>query len=274
MKISIITVTFNSAKYLEDCINSVIQQNHKDIEHIIIDGRSTDDTVSIIKKYEDHLAYWVSEKDNGMYDAINKGLQLATGDIVGMLHSDDVLASPDVIAAIATSFKSNNVDSLYGDLVYVDPNNIAKVLRVWKGYGYKRSKFRYGWMPAHPTFYIKKEVVDKLGGYETHYYTASDYEFMARYLYRHKVSCTYLPKLIVRMRNGGASNSSFYSRLRANRRDYLAMKNNKIPFPLVASLLKPIRKLPQFSTNFIHNFFRKKNTKKAAAPFTSLVPAE
>jgi len=274
MKISIITVTFNSSKYLEDCIKSVIQQNHKDIEHIIIDGLSTDDTVSIIKKYEDHLAFWVSEKDNGMYDAINKGLQFATGDIVGMLHSDDVLATPDVIAAIAASFKSNNVDSLYGDLVYVDPNNMDKVLRVWKGYDYKRSKFRYGWMPAHPTFYIKKEVVDKLGGYETHYYTASDYEFMARYLYRHKVSCIYLPKLIVRMRNGGASNSSLYSRLRANRRDYLAMKNNKIPFPLVGSLLKPIRKLPQFSTNFIHNFFGKKNTKKAAAPFTSLVPAE
>ena len=156
----------NSSKYLEDCIKSVIQQNHKDIEHIIIDGRSTDDTVSIIKKYEDHLAYWVSEKDGGMYDAINKGLQLATGDIVGMLHSDDVLASPDVIAAIAASFKSNNVDSLYGDLVYVDPNNINKVLRVWKGYGYKRSKFRYGWMPAHPTFYIKKAIVDKLGGFK------------------------------------------------------------------------------------------------------------
>ena len=274
MKISIITVTFNSAKYLEDCIKSVIDQNFKNIEHIIIDGQSTDNTVDIIKKYQNHLAYWVSEKDNGMYDAINKGLKLATGDVVGMLHSDDVLASEDVISSIAHCFNNNQVDSIYGDLVYVNPNNIQQVLRVWKGYNYKRSKFKYGWMPAHPTFYIRKEVVDRLGGYKTHYYTASDYEFMARYLYRHKVSCKYLPKLIVRMRNGGASNSSIYSRLRANRRDYLAMKNNDIPFPLMASMLKPIRKLPQFSTNFIRKIFQKKKSKNGVINYPSLVPAE
>lgn len=275
MKISIITVTFNSSKYLEDCITSVIDQKYSNIEHIIIDGGSTDQTISIIKKYEQHLAYWVSEKDNGMYDAINKGLQLATGDVVGMLHSDDILASPDVISSIVTSFKTNNVDSIYGDLVYVKPDNINHVLRVWKGYNYKRSKFKYGWMPAHPTFYIRKEIVDKYGGYETHYYTASDYEFMARYLYRHKVSCYYLPKLIVRMRNGGASNSSIYSRLRANRRDYLAMKNNQIPFPLIASVLKPIRKLPQFSINVIQKFFKKSSDKKSTpVQFNALATAE
>ena len=275
MKISIITVTFNSAKYLEDCIASVIEQKHNNIEHIIIDGGSTDETLSIIKKYEHHLAYWVSEQDNGMYDAINKGLQLATGDVVGMLHSDDILASPDVISSIVESFENNNVDSIYGDLVYVKPDSINQVLRVWKGYNYKRSKFKYGWMPAHPTFYIKKSIVDKYGGYETHYYTASDYEFMARYLYRHKVSCYYLPKLIVRMRNGGASNSSIYSRLRANRRDFLAMKNNKIPFPLMASVLKPVRKLPQFSTSFIHKFFRKNSDKKVPSlQFRTLATAE
>ena len=132
MKISIITVTFNSAKYLEDCIASVIEQKHNNIEHIIIDGGSTDETLSIIKKYEHHLAYWVSEQDNGMYDAINKGLQLATGDVVGMLHSDDILASPDVISSIVESFENNNVDSIYGDLVYVKPDSINQVLRVWK----------------------------------------------------------------------------------------------------------------------------------------------
>ena len=275
MKISIITVTFNSAKYLEDCIQSVIDQNFNNIEHIIIDGGSTDQTVAIIKKYKHKLAYWVSEKDNGMYDAINKGLQFATGDVVGMLHSDDILASPEVISLIAQSFENKNVDSVYGDLVYVKPDNINQVLRIWKGYNYKRSKFKFGWMPAHPTFYIRKAVVDKYGGYETHYYTASDYEFMARYLYRHKISCVYLPKLIVRMRNGGASNSSIYSRLRANRRDYLAMKNNKIPFPLIASVLKPIRKLPQFSMNFFHKIIGKKSSKKqTSVQFGSFATAE
>jgi len=273
MKISLITVTYNSEKYLEDCIISVIKQNYKNIQHIIVDGKSTDSTISIIERYSPYISHWISEKDNGMYDAINKGMQIATGDVIGLLNSDDLLASPGVISAIAKCFEENKVDSLYGDLEYVDQHNPEKVLRLWKGQNYKRKRFKFGWMPAHPTFYFKRELIDRFGGYESHYFTAADYEFMARYLFFNNVSSVYLPKLIVRMRKGGASNSSLYRRLRANRRDYLAMKKNMIPFPFVVSLLKPVRKLPQYK-KFMYNFFSRKKKAKVVFPGVFLYPAE
>lgn len=246
MKVTIITVTMNSGKYLEDCINSVISQQYANIEHVIIDGGSTDSTLDIIRKYEDHITGWVSEDDDGMYDAINKGMRLATGDIIGTLNSDDTLSSPTVINEIVNTFNEQKVDSVYGDLVYVDPMNTQKIIRVWKGVPYKRSRYKMGWMPAHPTFYFRRKLLDQYGFYETHYFTASDYEFMARYLYYFRVSSYYIPKLIVRMRTGGMSNVSLAKRLRANRRDYLAMKRNRIPFPFIVSLLKPLIKLHQY----------------------------
>ena len=246
MKVSIITVTYNSGKYLEDCIESVMKQGYKNIEHIIIDGKSEDDTVAIIKKYQPHIAQWISETDRGMYDAINKGMKMATGDVIGILNSDDMLASEDIISAIVNVFEREKVDVVYGDLDFVKKDEPNKVVRRWKGKSYKRSRFKYGWMPAHPTFYIKRSLVEKYGGYESHYFTAADYEFMARYLYFHKASAYYLPKLIIKMRMGGQSNINIYQRLRANRRDYLAMKKNKIPFAFIISLLKPVSKVHQF----------------------------
>ncbi|UEG49445.1 glycosyltransferase [Ferruginibacter lapsinanis] len=246
MKISLITVTYNSEKFLEDCIKSVVIQDYHSIEHIIIDGGSSDGTIQIIKKYNDHIAKWISEKDEGMYDAINKGMAMATGDVIGILNSDDMLASSDVISAIVTAFEQNGVDSVYGDLAYVAQEDTQKVHRFWKGNSYKRSRFNFGWMPAHPTFYVKRSVVEKLGGYESKFYTAADYELMARYLYKNKISAYHLPKLLVRMRTGGMSNSNLKSRLRANRRDYLAMRKNNIPFAFLVSILKPLRKLPQY----------------------------
>ena len=246
MKVSIITVTYNSAPYLPDCINSVMKQDYKNIEHIIIDGKSTDGTIEVIKDFADHVAKWTSETDRGMYDAINKGIKLATGDIIGILNSDDMFASEDVISEIVRCFEEYQLDAVYGDLVYVQKANTNKVVRLWKGFSYQRYRFQYGWMPAHPTFYIKRELIEKFGGYESHYFTAADYEFMARYLYRHHISARYLPKLIVKMRMGGQSNNTIKSRLRANRRDYLAMKRNHIPFPLLVSVLKPIIKLHQY----------------------------
>ncbi len=254
MKVSIITVTFNSAKYLPDCINSVISQQHKNIEHIIVDGGSTDGTVGIIKSYGKKISQWVSEKDGGMYDALNKGMKMATGDVVGILNSDDMFFSPDSVAQIVNSFKEYKVDSVYADLVYVDQEETRRVLRYWKGFTYQRFRFLYGWMPAHPTFYIRREIIEQLGGYETHYYSASDYEFMARYLYKYRISSHYLPKLVIKMRKGGQSNSSLYNRLRANRRDYLAMKRNQIPFPFMVSVLKPLRKLPQYYSSLVQRF--------------------
>ncbi len=247
MKISLITVTYNSEKYLSHCIESVQRQSYIDLEHIIIDGKSTDNTVSIIKKYEAGIAKWVSESDKGMYDAINKGMDMATGEVIGILNSDDILVSADVISSIAQTFKEQNVDSVYGDLEYVDQENTDKIYRVWKGRKYRRNLFKTGWMPGHPTFYIKKELINKYGGYESHYFTAADYEFMARYLFKHKISSFYLPQLIVKMRRGGASNKSINQRLRANRRDYLAMKKNNIPLPFVVSILKPLLKIHQYS---------------------------
>jgi glycosyltransferase len=247
MKISLITVTYNSEKFLSHCIESVIKQSYKNIEHIIVDGNSTDNTLSIIKKYQNNISTFISEPDRGMYDAINKGIKLATGDVIGILNSDDMLVSEDTIQHIVDAFAKNDVDSVYGDLEYVDQQVTDRVFRVWKGKTYNRNLFKMGWMPGHPTFYIKKSLIDKFGGYENHYYTAADYEFMARYLYKYNISSYYLPELIVKMRTGGASNKNLNQRLRANRRDYLAMKNNAIPMPFLVSILKPLIKVHQFS---------------------------
>lgn len=246
MKVTIITVTYNSEKYLEDCIRSVLSQDYTDLEYIIIDGKSSDGTLSIIKKYESQISHWISETDRGMYDAINKGMAIATGDVVGILNSDDILASDDVVRKIAEAFQQQQTDTIYGDLEYVDPDDLNKIYRVWKGKPYNRNMFRWGWMPAHPTFYIKRELVAKFGGYENHFYSAADYEFMSRYLYYHKLSSFYLPKLFVKMRRGGQSNQGILKRLRANRRDFLAMRKNKIPFPFIISVLKPLSKLHQY----------------------------
>lgn len=246
MLVTIITPTFNSSKYLEDCILSVASQDYMHIEHIVVDGKSTDGTLAILEKHKNHISKSISETDRGMYDAINKGMEMAEGDIIGILNSDDVLAGTDVISTIVKAFQQNNTDTLYGDLEYVDPDDLNKIYRVWKGKPFRRKLFKYGWMPAHPTFYIRRSLVAKYGGYQNHYYTAADYEFMSRYLFHHRLSAFYLPKLMVKMRRGGQSNSSILKRLRANRRDYLAMKKNRIPFPFLVSILKPLSKLHQY----------------------------
>ena len=246
MKVSIITVTFNSAAFVEDCILSVISQTYPNIEHIIIDGNSYDQTLDIVKKYEKNIARCLSENDKGMYDAINKGMELATGDIIGVLNSDDVFYDNDVVATIVEQMQKTGVESVYGDLVYVDEHDLNKVERIWKGKSFKRSLFEKGWMPAHPTFYFKRTNYQKYGGYETHFYSAADYELMARYLYLHQVSSLYIPKMMVKMRSGGQSNSGFKKRFRANRRDFLAMKKNKIPNAFMVAILKPLSKLHQY----------------------------
>ncbi|HEV7330118.1 MAG TPA: glycosyltransferase family 2 protein [Flavisolibacter sp.] len=268
MKVSLITVTYNSEKYLADCIHSVQLQDYPDIEYIVIDGASTDSTLSIIRSAGGVVDKWVSETDNGMYDAINKGMKLATGDIIGILNSDDMLATEDTVSSIVQCFQDQGVDSVFGDLVYVDEEDTSRIYRYWKGSTYNRKAFHYGWMPAHPTFYVRREVVEKLGGYETHFFSAADFEFMTRYLYKHRVTAFYIPELIVKMRKGGMSNCGWQRRLRANRRDYLALKRNGVPFPLFASLVKPLRKLPQFVS-----YFNRTKEAKAKGRQKELVPA-
>lgn len=265
MKVTLITVTFNSAKYLQQCIQSVANQDYANIEYIVVDGGSTDETLSIIEQNSSSITKWISEKDNGMYDALNKGMKMATGDVIGILNSDDVLASRNSISKIVASFKEHKVDSLFGDLVYVDPEDTLKVHRYWRGMPYSRNAFRFGWMPAHPTFYVRREIVEQLGGYETHYFSAADFELMIRYLYKNRISSYYLPELIVKMRLGGMSNSSLKRRFRANRRDYLALKRNNVPFAFIVSLIKPLRKLPQY-IKFLH-------PAKEKEPITNLSPA-
>jgi glycosyltransferase len=271
MKVSIITVTYNSEKFLSQCIQSVREQDHADIEYIVIDGKSTDKTLSIINNNEDIISYWKSETDRGMYDAINKGILAATGDIIGILNSDDLLASPDVISNMINCFENTGTDSIYGDLEYVDQNNIEKVTRIWKGAKYDRRLFNVGWMPAHPTFYIRREVIQKYGLYENHYYSAADYEFMVRYLYQHKISSFYLEQMVVKMRTGGASNGNLKRRLRANRRDFLAMKKNGLPFPFIVSILKPLIKLHQYKN--IISSSKYKNVNSKMQPSVTLIAA-
>lgn len=232
-------------------MDSVREQTHTDIEYIVVDGKSTDQTLKVIRNNKDIISHFISEPDRGMYDAINKGIKLATGDIVGVLNSDDMLSSPDSIKHIVNCFSNTSTDAVYGDLVYIDPENENTIVRFWKGKSFKRYRFRLGWMPAHPTFYIRRSLIEKYGLYENHFYTAADYEFMARYLYRHRCSATYLEEILVKMRKGGISNGNLKRRLRANRRDYLAMKRNRIPFSFIVSILKPISKIHQYKTSLI-----------------------
>ena len=248
MKISIITVTYNAQEFLKTCIESVQQQIHPDIEYIVIDGRSTDDTLNIVASY-DNINQLVSENDKGMYDALNKGIKLATGDIIGALNADDFFASMQVVSQISKAFEDSDTDILYGDLLYVEKLDTSKVIRRWTSKPYKQGLFQWGWMPAHPTFYVRREVFEKYGNYRLDMGSAADYELMVRFLHKHRLKSLYLPQVMVKMRTGGVSNSSMHNRIQANIADLEAMKINGIMYPYLAVFLKPLRKIPQFFFN-------------------------
>jgi glycosyltransferase involved in cell wall biosynthesis len=246
LKVTLITVTYNAEKYLDDCIRSVLGQTYPNIEYLVLDGGSKDGTVQIIRNYEHQITRWVSEKDAGMYDALNKGMRMATGDVIGILNSDDMLYDSTIIEKLVQTFQQEKTDAVYGDLVYVDADQTDRIIRTWKGQSYSRSRFRWGWMPAHPSFYVKRSVVEKYGGYLLEFSSAADYEWMSRLLYLHRASAAYLPNCIVRMRTGGQSNITWKARWKANRNDRRSMAKNGIPLPALASLLKPLRKLIQY----------------------------
>jgi len=227
MKVSIITVALNNAEYIEACIKSVINQDYKDIEYIVIDGGSTDGTIDIIKKYEDKINLWISESDRGIYDAINKGINMSSGDIIGILHSDDLYIDEHVIGNIVREF-SNDVDSVYADMVYIERNNPEKVVRYYDSSVFQVSKFAYGWMPAHPTCFIKKNVYAKYGLYKTDFIIAADYELLVRFYAKQMVSYSYFPKVIVKMRSGGLSTRNFRSNIILNREIVRACRENGI----------------------------------------------
>ncbi|MEJ8801762.1 glycosyltransferase family 2 protein [Pontibacter sp. H249] len=246
MKVSIITIVYNNRETIADAIESVLGQTYSNIEYIVVDGLSTDGTVEVVKSYGSRIAFFVSEKDNGLYDAINKGIRLATGEVVGLLHSDDLFYTPDSIAQVVAAFDKSGTDTIYGDLLYVQKENTGKTVRNWVSGEYSRDSFLYGWMPPHPTFYVKREVYNTLGLYNTQFKSAADYELMLRYLYKYKVSTTYIPEKLVKMRVGGKSNITLKNRIRANQEDYQAWLINSLQPPFYTRFLKPLRKLTQF----------------------------
>jgi glycosyltransferase involved in cell wall biosynthesis len=209
LKVSIITAVFNGVHTVEDCIASVKNQINVDKEHIVIDGGSLDGTVNVIKKLETNLTSWVSEPDNGIYEAMNKGIALATGDIVGILNADDFYVNNLVLARITEEFQKKSVEALFADLVYVRPDNLNRIVRLYSGANFSLNKLNYGWMPPHPTFFVKREVYEKFGVFKTDYKIAADYELVTRFLAKHKIQFSYLPEVIVKMRIGGVSTSSF-----------------------------------------------------------------
>ncbi|MFZ5998462.1 MAG: glycosyltransferase family 2 protein [Nitrospirota bacterium] len=246
MKVSIITAVFNNKACIEDCIKSVSGQTYKDIEYIIIDGESTDGTVDIIKEHGNGISKWISKPDKGIYDALNKGLRLATGDIVGFLHADDLYADKRVIERVVSEMTKHNVDSCYGDLLYVDKHDIEKIIRFWKSCNYASNLFYRGWMPPHPSFFVKKKIYDNYGYFNTGFRIAADYELMLRFLVKHKITTHYIPEVLIKMRVGGASNRSLKNIVIKTAEDYKAWKINNLDRKFYTIPFKNISKLPQF----------------------------
>jgi glycosyltransferase involved in cell wall biosynthesis len=248
IKVSIITVCYNSSETIEDTIRSVASQTYSNIEYIIIDGASKDDTVEIIKRNVSVVSKWISEKDSGIYDAMNKGVAMATGNIIGILNADDVFANERVVENIVKNFEDTTIDAVYADLKYVKKDDLQKVIRYWKSGTYKHGKFLYGWMPPHPTLYVKKEVYTKYGSYRLDMPSAADYEFMLRVIHINKIKLAYFPEVAILMREGGLSNSSIKHRIKANRDDKRAWSLNNVKPRFYTLMLKPLLKVFQFVT--------------------------
>ena len=245
MKVSVITATFNSAATLTDTLSSVRDQTYPLVEHLIIDGGSKDNTMEIVAGFP-HIKQICSEKDRGIYDAMNKGVKRATGDIVGILNSDDFYASENVLREVVDTFEQSGCDAVYGDLQYVDKDDVSKVVRYWRSGPYQQGAFKWGWMPPHPSFFVRHTLYDRCGLFNLDMKTAADYELMLRMIHKEGASLQYLPNVLVKMRTGGASNSSLASRLKANADDRKAWDVNGLKPYWFTMYLKPIRKITQF----------------------------
>lgn len=231
MKVSLLTVTFNSIMTLRDTIKSVLTQSYSNIEYIIVDGQSEDDTVAVIREYESSFngqLKWVSEKDTGLYDAMNKGLLMATGDIVGIINSDDFYHRNDIITKVAEAFQDESVQAVYGDVRFVNPENLDKTVRYYSSKNFSLKRFRYGFMPAHPTFFTYRKYFEEFGYYKADYKIAADFELLVRFLYVHRLNAKYLPLDFMKMRTGGKSTASFKSNIILNKEIVRACKENGI----------------------------------------------
>ena len=245
MNISIITAALNNKETIEQTITSISSQVYKNFEHIIIDGGSTDGTLDVIKN-NGNLAKLISEPDLGMYDALNKGINLSSGDVIGFLNGDDFYAHDQVLRMVRDVLENHDVDSCYGDLQYVWNHNTNKVIRYWKSSPYAQGKFKHGWMPPHPTFFVKREIYEKYGQFNTDFRIAADYELMLRFLEKYKISTSYIPEVLIKMRVGGMSNRSLRNLFIKSYEDYKAWKVNNLDGGLFTILLKNICKIPQF----------------------------
>lgn len=254
LKFSVITATYNSSASIKDSIESVLKQTYENYEHIFIDGASTDSTVEMITELTDSIkgkVRIISEPDKGIYDALNKGIKSASGDIIAFLHADDFYANETVLENVVDKFEESKADSVYGDLQYVSKNNIDNIVRHWQSGEFNARKLKNGWMPPHPSFFVKKSIYEKHGDFDLSFKIAADYDFMMRVLFKEQISVSYLPEVCVKMRVGGESNRSIKNIILKSKEDLRAMKNNGLGG--VASLfLKNVRKAPQF--------LKKKNT--------------
>ena len=242
MKVSIITIAYNSSKTIAKTLRSVLDQKANNIEHIIIDGKSSDNTLEICKKFS-HISKIISEKDKGVYDAFNKGLKFATGEIIGFLNSDDTFYNEESLQDIINAFDSNT-DCIYGNLEYINSNGV--VVRKWKSKVFKVGAFKKAWMPAHPTFYCRKKIYDKLGWYRSSYKIAGDFELMLRFLEKHGTNSKFIDKNLVMMLTGGISNRSINSKVRILKEEFKAFKENKIKFNRAHYLINKIFKIKEF----------------------------
>jgi len=247
VKISVITVAFKASSTIEDTIASVKSQQYPNLDYIVIDGGSDDGTVKIIKQYTDIVTHWISEPDNGIYDAMNKGLAMASGDIVGFLNADDIYVDHDVLDKVAAVFSDSTVDACYSDLVYVRPNDLTRIVRYWRSSPYREGLFAKGWCPPHPTFFVRKHIYEKFGGFDLTYAIGNDIELMMRLLARQKIKSVYLPVTTVKMRIGGTSNRNLSNIFRQNIEIIRAARNNNIPLkPFFFISYKMLSRLGQF----------------------------
>ncbi|MCW3108850.1 MAG: glycosyltransferase [Segetibacter sp.] len=268
MKVSIITATYNSERTIKDTLSSVKQQTYKDVEHIIIDGASTDKTINLLDLYG-HQGPKISEADKGIYDAMNKGVAMAGGQIIGILNSDDFYSDNKVIEKVVKAFEDSDCDAVYGDLVFVDGKQTNKIVRKWVAGNYNKKHFYKGWMPPHPTVFIRKEVYEKYGLFNLKFKSSSDYELLLRLMFLKNIKVEYIPQVLVHMRTGGQSNKSLSNRLAAHKEDYMAWLSNGISPKWYTLAMKPLSKIKQYlvvekksysNELFFKNFFQGQTT--------------
>ena len=245
-KVSIITASYNARETIADTIESVAEQTHPRIEHIVIDGASTDGTVEVLERYRDRLSKVVSEPDEGIYAAMNKGFAMATGDIVGTLNSDDVYVDKNVLGLVAEVFRDNAVEVCYGDIIYMERGDQNRIVRQWKSEPYRPGLFEQGWMPPHPAFFIRRSALERVGPFEANYRFAADFDFMLRALHVQQLRSSYVPHELVKMRVGGETNSTVINVLKGNIEAYRSCRKHGLDVSPLFIVRKILRKLPQY----------------------------